>query len=765
MLSEARQKIVESALGADSTKVLDYLAKADGKAVFSNSLPGDMSSSGLPQNLIDRAKLAESIAVITGDNMTLATAILGDNSIGSLRDVALQYDSERVARLHMEHSTSKLVVQSTDSHVPMAASPPLPANPDDVPLSMKAAKLFQRRLFQVEPTAVLQRMVANDEILIHPSQPVREAAVKVLDMQPGFNIRETSVLAHIANPDAINNAIGLDGSVETHNQVVQSLKLLQRTQALTPTPDAIAPLLESGMTSAFQVSSIPKRQFVKAMAPALVAATTSGTNSDAETLAGEIHGHAMNNRARIDSALLQIYQTIKGTGLAILDGADNMDTRISMTRRRAAEAAGLRQINLEDLFGGMDFCDCSDCCDVTSPTAYFVELLQYLRNNNLDPSVTPEKGYGGTALEKFLLRRPDIQHLELTCENANTVLPYIDLANEVMESFVVHLKDYAKNWSALKQVKLDVFNIEDEATDELLSAPQHTNYAAYCILKSAKFPIGLLPYFQPLDAIRIYLQYLGTSRYELIDCFRRPEKHPGLVLTPDQIAKLSEIHIQMQDRAAASEYLTISIDEFIILTKETFWPKSYFDITEPGTTITTKEYQDAIGIIPANEYWGYSSIDDMLSTDPVVGADGTVKEIGLCWVKAQFLRRSGLTYPETVGLVTSRYVNPIRPIGMAMVILESLTFSYRFLQSLVDTTATVKAEKFKLLVEFLFCAQPWVHNFQRKQNKERKKCETKNNTGYPSLSKKEICSWVYTWFECLGKLVVLESGEGEYFGF
>ena len=39
----------------------------------------------------------------------------------------------------------------------------------------------------------------------------------------------------------------------------------------------------------------------------------------------------------------------------------------------------------------------------------------------------------------LLHRRPDLANLELTCANTNTVLPYIDLSNEVMESFVVHL--------------------------------------------------------------------------------------------------------------------------------------------------------------------------------------------------------------------------------------------------------------------------------------------------------------------------------------
>ena len=45
----------------------------------------------------------------------------------------------------------------------------------------------------------------------------------------------------------------------------------------------------------------------------------------------------------------------------------------------------------------------------------------------------------GTTLQTVLLdRRPDIQHLPLTCENTNTALPYIDLVNETLEYFIAN---------------------------------------------------------------------------------------------------------------------------------------------------------------------------------------------------------------------------------------------------------------------------------------------------------------------------------------
>ena len=78
--------------------------------------------------------------------------------------------------------------------------------------------------------------------------------------------------------------------------------------------------------------------------------------------------------------------------------------------------------------------------------------------------------------------------LELTCANTNTILPYVDLVNEVMENYV-----------AFKHLK--PFNVADETSGELLAEPQHTEYQAYCILKKEVYPFTL-PYHQPIDAAR-----------------------------------------------------------------------------------------------------------------------------------------------------------------------------------------------------------------------------------------------------------------------
>jgi hypothetical protein len=106
-------------------------------------------------------------------------------------------------------------------------------------------------------------------------------------------------------------------------------------------------------------------------------------------------------------------------------------------------------------------CDCNECLSVCSPASYFVELLEYLRNNNLQPGHvhTGEADIEGTPLQMLLRRRPDLGCLELTCENTFTVLSCIDVVNEVMESFIVHAGSYHADTRDPRQAILDAFNV------------------------------------------------------------------------------------------------------------------------------------------------------------------------------------------------------------------------------------------------------------------------------------------------------------------
>lgn len=76
--------------------------------------------------------------------------------------------------------------------------------------------------------------------------------------------------------------------------------------------------------------------------------------------------------------------------MRVIDGGNaklNVEKRIASFNNTAANMAKT-QVDLQKLFGTLDYCECSDCNAVTSPAAYFVDLMEFLRHGNLRPGNT-----------------------------------------------------------------------------------------------------------------------------------------------------------------------------------------------------------------------------------------------------------------------------------------------------------------------------------------------------------------------------------------
>jgi Tc toxin complex TcA C-terminal TcB-binding domain/Neuraminidase-like domain len=670
----------------------------------------------LPVASLQTIALAHSLAELSDDHMPVVKALTEHPDVNNLRDVALRFNAENLATLVEPKAVSESIAGATDDEK-----------------KQNFAVALQHKLFAAEPTAVLQRMVQEAEVPIADAN-VRSGVASFLDNQPDFNIRTTSVYTALQHPEAFK-----DIAEEDRLGVVEHLKTLQRVQAISPIPEAVPILMRANLTTAFHVTEMPESTFLKSYGSAL-----------GEETARQVYTSATNSRIRNEQALITMRETMRGTGLAIMDGTESLATRI--TRLQSVADRQAVPLNLEALFGSIDFCECDECLSVYSPASYFVEILQYLRNNNLDPKKPKSnpKDIKDTPLEKLFRRRPDLGCLELTCQNTFTVLPYVDLVNEVMESFIVHLSEYTNSNPNpnLRESRLETFNIEDETTSELLAQPQHINYDAYCILKNAVYPFTL-PYHQPIDAIRIFLNYLGTSFYELLDTYRTAtEACTTVTLTPAKQQELQTLHGTMLNRAVDAEFLGLTQEKYIILTKKAFWPKNYFEITLQQS-LTDQEYQQKIGVRDVHEYYGYQTEAEMLSLDET-------QKLGLTFVKKQFLPRTGIQYIDLVELLKTQFVNPNYPQGKALTILESIRFSYRFLQTLVDPNSVDLQSKYAKLIAFLEYAQPLVPQIDAMLHPD--PCKQHNLDW--CMETKDLRNWVYCYFKRIGKLIVLESGEG-----
>ncbi|WP_394826075.1 neuraminidase-like domain-containing protein [Pendulispora albinea] len=147
------------------------------------------------------------------------------------------------------------------------------------------------------------------------------------------------------------------------------------------------------------------------------------------------------------------------------------------------------------LFGSLDYCACEQCQSIFGPSAYLTDILSFLTKRPISGS--PK------ALDVLKQRLPDITKIRLSCANTNTVLPQIDLVNELLELRVAppapgSVPAYQTTWSA----------------GDLAVHPEHLRSEAYDQLLQAVYPWAL-PYHHWVDESRAYLGILNVSRAEL----------------------------------------------------------------------------------------------------------------------------------------------------------------------------------------------------------------------------------------------------------
>ena len=585
-------------------------------------------------------------------------------------------------------------------------------------------------LFKLEPTAMLINMINDPQIsLLNDATGANIAAV--LNKQPDFNIRTTSVYELFKNEEAFKDIATDDDKTAVKAQ----LKTLQRLSAMSPNPDAVSALYNAKIQSAMQISAMPKAQFIKAL---------RNEDLDKNTLA-QIHYNAQQTQVRNEQFMMSLREAAYPTNVALIDkslGSSQADAMRPVGAAVRIQPAMdvyvqnlLNQHNLswDLLFGDADLCECGECNSVYSPASYFVELLNYLRDNNLVPNATGEtninpdpRDISGTPLEKLFNRRPDLGCLELTCQNTNTLIPYVDLVNEVMENYI-----------AFK--KLKPFNLDDETSGELLAEPQHTEYEAYCILKNEVYPFTL-PYHQPVDAARIYLDFLDTSRYEVIKTFRKSNAGPD--------AELTQLKDEALDRAADAECLELTKEEYVILTKECFESIELMRKLENNPAMTQQEYWQIIGGKKVYEYYGYADEATMLGND------------GLTRIKTEFLRRTGIDYVDLVDLLKTQTLNPCMPKGRAKIIMENLHFSYRFLQNYAKVYGLDKMAEDLVKSEKLAALLPMLKDLIDLLTHKKSLSCPKPCDDDMEICDKDIICWVKCYFEKVGKMIVIENGRG-----
>ena len=381
------------------------------------------------------------------------------------------------------------------------------------------------------PTHVVARMLGKQDLALTDAKSGTHTAVSKFLANAtglGFELGRTPVGSFLARH---KDGLFAGMKAEEIDTTVHHVKQLHRVHQITPNDEALKGLLSAGLTSAHDIARLPYEGFI----------ARYGHHFPSLDEAGLVYRKA----EQVTTTTLGMFTMAKG--LAHSPGLFAMSS--PPEHREAARQNLVKHFpSMEQLFGSLDFCECTECRSVLSPAAYLVDLLQYLdhspndwhahladwkkkhnnthypflheahRNDHLTklrsrsagkPDPKPER----TPYEVFTERRPDIPHLPLTCENTNTVMPYIDIVNEILEYFVAHDGLRADS----------VGDTGDATTPELLAEPQNIQPLAYDTLRRAKYPITL-PFDLWLETVRRFLDHSGTKLPEVLEVFRSSDR-------------------------------------------------------------------------------------------------------------------------------------------------------------------------------------------------------------------------------------------------
>lgn len=342
---------------------------------------------------------------------------------------------------------------------------------------------------------------------VEASFPAAFYAQRLIDSQTDSSSRETmraffqeSIWSTQEDQRFDFRTINVDAYLNDHPDMVpdnqktrlaDQLKQAVRLYRLGSTAEAAVALQKGSVKSSRDITRLGQEKFSKRFGPDL------GGNEPAETVYA---------RARQQESLALGIWAIHNTNLnnpqprVIRKMNDARDVRTESSLR-AMDTDSSSSTNWTALFGPPDACLHPHCQTVYGPAAYLTDLLAFLNTPNSTPTAGTPDSTPANAFEILMARRPDLQKLELTCDNTNTALPYIDLVNELLEQEIL-----SPGTPIAWQTQND--------TKELVAIPRNVNTEAYKALGQATHPWNF-PFNLWRETVDACLDHLGHTRSEL----------------------------------------------------------------------------------------------------------------------------------------------------------------------------------------------------------------------------------------------------------
>lgn len=264
--------------------------------------------------------------------------------------------------------------------------------------------------------------------------------------------------------------------VSKKDEIINCLKAYQRIYAITKHLDDTVSILKAGYHSAIVIISYRFDEFTER--------TGIGNLKEAKR-------YFASAKQAVGAAAAALANTID-----MKDGSFNL-----LKVNNIDESADQYLMDLpgyEELFGKSSSCQCEHCKSILGPAAYFVDTMEFIDKNVTDRYFKKIQGHP----MNLKVRRPDLWHnLQLSCENTHTLVSYLQIINEVIETYIGNQND-----------DIDITNpgeLNDYVYRQLIYNPTDPNSNSICSIDQ--------PFMIPMVISDVLLGHFEIGRGDIAD--------------------------------------------------------------------------------------------------------------------------------------------------------------------------------------------------------------------------------------------------------
>ena len=422
-------------------------------------------------------------------------------------------------------------------------------------VKVRASQMLQYMEGQ-HPTAAFVANMQRDPSFL----PETREALLTTFSEPGFSLAVANMNRLFSSHAGTDSADRKPEEIQSQQKVKQAAQGLQRVFKLITTYQPAKALINSGMGSSAKIHARGKEGFIQDC-------TEQGIcqKAEAESIfqrATEIH----------------LASCFMAGEIQAFTAATRVPALSNQLEPRLIDSVSQDYPNMKSLFQLGDFCACEDCRTVHSAAAYVVDTLQFLKNRRVvdRQTMTPKN-----AKDVLFSRRPDLGDMDLSCENTNITLPYIDVVCELLEEAIspdqginfegviatgtiqrplleklneaglpftpmATISDhYNSLYERIVRDKTAVCKLTPEnptqtspnpsrwtvrnlkqtygSAEQVASVPQHVNSAAYDVLSSSVYAFGL-PFDLVHEETRAYFAQFGIPRADLMRALKNESR-------------------------------------------------------------------------------------------------------------------------------------------------------------------------------------------------------------------------------------------------